>query len=178
VIVRSEDPSAALTLSMLISTIVQQEGQGSVSVAYEHNTYPLALLLLASYEVEHRRYGEALPWLDRGLALQPNNQYLSFEKVAALQGQRRFQEAADILQGLIDNPGLTLTLDRDRAYRNLGVVLIDLNRLDEAEAALNESIRLEPNNPAARHELEYIADLRRGAAPRQLELQSPASRQD
>lgn len=173
IVVRSSDPQEGMTLSLALSSLSAQErGSGAVSIV--QNTYPLAFLLLASMDVEERRFDQALTWLDRGLALQPNEQHLLFEKVAALQGLQRFQEAAVILQGMIDNPALGLTLNEGRAYRNLGVVLIDLGRLDEAERALNESIRIEPNNPSARSELQYIAELRRGGAQRALELTSPA----
>jgi tetratricopeptide (TPR) repeat protein len=171
VIMRNEPDQARILLQLITAAV----GNRNTSIDVQPNTYPLALLVLGSNDVEHRRYDQAITWLDRGLALQPNNQYLNFEKVAAYMGLRRYQDAATLLQWLIDNPVLELTLDRDRAYRNLGVVLIDLNRLDEAEAALNESIRLEPNNPGARGELEYIAGLRRGEGQRELQLQAPAS---
>lgn len=173
IVVRSSNPQEGLTLTLVLSSLSAQErGSGAISVV--QNTYPLAFLLLASMDVEERRFDQALTWLDRGLALQPNEQYLLFEKVAALQGLQRFQEAADILQSMIDNPALGMTLDEARAYRSLGVVLIDLGRLDDAERALNESIRIEPDNPGARSELQYIAELRRGGEQRELELTSPA----
>jgi tetratricopeptide (TPR) repeat protein len=172
VVIMRNEPDQARILAQLITAAV--DGRNT-SILVQPNTYPLALLVLGSNDVEHRRYDQAMAWLDRGLALQPNNQYLNFEKVAAYMGLRRYQDAATLLRGLIDNPALELTLDRGRAYRNLGVVLIDLNRLDEAEAALNESIRLEPNNPGARGELEYIAGLRRGEGQRELQLQAPAA---
>jgi tetratricopeptide (TPR) repeat protein len=172
VVTLRNEPDQALILAVLATAAVENR---ATSVDVQPNTYPLALLVLGSNDVEHRRYDQAIAWLDRGLALQPNNQYLNFEKVAAYMGLRRYQDAATLLQALIDNPVLELTLDRGRAYRNLGVVLIDLNRLDEAEAALNESIRREPNNPGARGELEYIAGLRRGEGQRELQLQAPAA---
>jgi hypothetical protein len=38
---------------------------------------------------------------------------------------------------------------------------------------LNESIRLQPNNPVARQELEYIAQLRAGADRRNFTITAP-----
>lgn len=172
IVIMRNDPDQAMVLMTLMTAAT--EGRNT-SVDVQPNTYPLAFLLLASYDVEARNYDQALIWLDRGLALQPNNQHLNFEKGAALMGARRFQEAATLFQWMLDNPMLELSLDRSRLYRNLGVVLIDLNRLDDAEAALNESIRLEPNNPGARGELEYIAGLRGGEARRDLTLTAPAA---
>ena len=46
-----------------------------------------------------------------------------------------------------------------RALRGQGVQLVDLERLDEAEAALQESLGLEPDSEIARNELDYIAQL-------------------
>ncbi|MCS6291434.1 MAG: tetratricopeptide repeat protein [Nitrospira sp.] len=68
----------------------------------------------------------------------------------------------------------SLALDRSRrhvssaplegpALRGMGVALIDLGDLDLAERWLRESLKVEPANPVAVHELEYIKQ-RRGAS--------------
>jgi hypothetical protein len=44
--------------------------------------------------------------------------------------------------------------------RGQGVQLIDLNRLEEAEAVLKRSLEYEPHNEGARNELGYITKLR------------------
>jgi len=170
VIVMRGEPNSTMTLGILLAAATNNE---NVSVVNEPNTYPLALLLLASYCVETGQNETALQWLARGLNLQPNNQYLLFERAAALMALQRYEDAANLLQLMIDNPLLEITLEEARAYRSLGVVLIDLGRLDEAEAALNESIRIQPDNPGARGELEYIAQLRQGAQRRSLEIVRP-----
>mgnify|MGYP000869388345 CR=1 FL=1 len=71
------------------------------------------------------------------------------------------------------DPALSLTLDRARFNRTAGVALIDLNRLDDAEASLNEALRLDPNDRVAREELLYIAELRRGGPQRDLLIEAP-----
>ena len=134
------------------------------------NTYPTIAFLLGSHLVEEQRYGEALVALDRGLAMQPRNELVMLEKVAALQGLQRFAEAQAILETALGDADLAPTLDRARFLRLSGVTLIDLNRLDDAEAVLKESLRLEPNNAATQNELDYIAELRAGAARRALEI--------
>ena len=48
--------------------------------------------------------------------------------------------------------------------RGQGINLIDLNRLDEAEAALQRSLEVEPENPNALHELGYLERLRQQRA--------------
>ena len=42
-----------------------------------------------------------------------------------------------------------------------------------AEAMLNDSIRLQPDNPIARQELDYIAELRAGAPTRDFTITAP-----
>ena len=46
------------------------------------------------------------------------------------------------------------------ALRGMGFSLIDLKRLDEAEGAFRESLKLEPMNKVALSELAYIQDIR------------------
>jgi tetratricopeptide (TPR) repeat protein len=47
-----------------------------------------------------------------------------------------------------------------RAWRGVGFNLVELHQLDAAQDAFNESLRIEPDNPAAMHELEYLRQLR------------------
>jgi hypothetical protein len=49
--------------------------------------------------------------------------------------------------------------------RGAGVALIDLNRLDEAEEVLKESLVFEPDSAAAQNELGYVKHLRNGRKP-------------
>ena len=51
-----------------------------------------------------------------------------------------------------------------RALRGQGIQLVDLDRFDEAEAALQQSLELEPDSQTARNELGYIEDLRKKRA--------------
>jgi len=44
--------------------------------------------------------------------------------------------------------------------RGIGFALIELDRLDEAEQAFNDSLKLEPGNDLANNELRYIEQLR------------------
>ena len=53
---------------------------------------------------------------------------------------------------------------KGRALRGQGINLIDLGRLEEAEAAFQRSLEVEPNHPSAPHELGYIAHLRQQQA--------------
>ncbi len=87
---------------------------------------------------------------------------LTLEYAACMMAQHRQAEAVAAIQETLDHPAILSNEGRARLLRNKGVALIDLNRLDEAQTALNESIRLLPDNPQARNELQYIARLRAG----------------
>ncbi len=167
-LVRAADTQEFLILSAVVSA---EPGAGNVIMT--NNTYPLAALLLGSYDVEYQHYETAIAWLDRGLALQPHSAMLISERVSALLGARRFQEAYEATDAALREPALSLTLDRARFNRTAGVALIDLNRLDDAEASLNEALRLDPNDRVAREELLYIAELRRGGPQRDLLIEAP-----
>jgi tetratricopeptide (TPR) repeat protein len=137
------------------------------STTVSPNTYPTACLILAAYAVENRQYEEALKWLDIGLAIQPGNPDLALEKATALLQLHRAAEGAELLKDVIAHLEDWPLADKSRLYRNLGIAYADIDKFDEAEAALRESIRLEPNNPRARAELEYVARRRAGAPPTQ-----------
>ena len=144
------------------------KGRETVAV---NNPYPPISLYIGSYYNEIGRFADALPVLDKGLALytthgiesgvhQPN---LTSERAVALARLNRFPEAlAAYESGLkltgIDDRGLA------RMHRGRGYVLTEMGRLDEAEAAYLESLKLEPDNKIAKGELEYIASLRAGGS--------------
>ncbi|HVA21468.1 MAG TPA: tetratricopeptide repeat protein [Candidatus Micrarchaeia archaeon] len=68
--------------------------------------------------------------------------------------QSRWQEAADFNQDLLDRFGA----DED-AYNRLGKALLELGRLDEAQAAYAHSLELNPLNPVAARQRGKIAGL-------------------
>lgn len=172
VLVRTDDPAAFIVISTLLNTADAAANKAGDAVMAP-NTYGAAAFLLGSWNVENQHYEDALALLDKGLALQPHNELLFTEKVAALQGLRRNEDALAVLQDALSHPDFAFGYDRGRLLRLSGVVLIDLERLDEAEASLNESIRVQPDNPGARRELAYIAQLRAGAPTRPTEITAP-----
>ncbi|MBI3439164.1 MAG: hypothetical protein HY054_11060 [Proteobacteria bacterium] len=158
IVVRSNQSSTAVLALTLVAAAQHQ----NVRVVRGANPYTYASLLLGAYSDEMRHFEEGIAWLDRGLALQPHEENLVLEKATALGQLHRVDEQIALLQAELSDEFASLSIDKSRYRRNLGVALIDANRLDEAEAALRESIRLEPNNPRAENELRYIAQLRAG----------------
>lgn len=171
VILRSSDDRDIARLQPIVAAAAQAQGLSS-RIDVRDNAYAVASLLLGVYAVEFRQYADAVQVLERGLALQPLDHHLATEMIAALQGAGRHPDAYAIIRRLLDSPEAAPTLDRSRFLRMAGVTLIDLNRLDEAEAALQDSIRLEPNNPIAHNELQYIAELRAGGQRRDVVIES------
>ncbi|AYV49253.1 hypothetical protein CFHF_13115 [Caulobacter flavus] len=145
----------------------------SARVDMQFNTYGLALFLLGSAAVEARDFDRANAWLDKGLALQPDNLMLVTEKGMVLTAQRRFPDALALYDATFEKAGVFLTSDQQgkaRLLRSRGFALIELGRLDEAEADYKASLEIEPNHGGAKHELGYIAQLRAGAQATGLQI--------
>lgn len=158
ILVRAQDREEFL----MVSAILQQATPGVSIQRDEVNIYVGASFLLGAYAVETHRFEEAIAWLDRGLALQPRYQPLLLERVVALMWLDRYAEAYAMLRSALDDPEHALTLDRSRFLRDAGVALIGLERLDEAEAVLNEALQLRPSDQRTRDELNNIARQRAG----------------
>ena len=120
-LVRTSNNQHFLIISAAIGAAAREVGQRA-TIRMAANPYADASLTLASYAVEHRRFADALPWLDRGLTLQPHNEALIMEKATALAGLRRFAESHALLQGALDSREMALTLDRARFLRVTGTL--------------------------------------------------------
>ena len=127
--------------------------------------YPMAMLLTGSTLVEYRKYPEAIKVLLQAVALTPDNGLLTGEAVGALALGKRFDEAIALAdKTMADYPDMPARY-RARLLRGKGFALSDQRRFDEAQAAYEQSLELEPGNPTALGELRYIAGQRRGAPP-------------
>lgn len=135
------------------------------------NPYPQIGLLLGSYYDEIGKPQEAVRVLDAGLAasmapdmhLGETVSNLDAERGVALAALRRWPESLASYDA-----GLEAASDDDPAFKALllrgrGYALTELNRLDDAEKAYNDSLALAPGNALAQHEIAYIQRLRAGA---------------
>lgn len=152
------------TLVALASAGKANPGKRVVAVS---NPYPMIALMLGSYYNEVKRYEDAVRVFNRERAFDKGNSGetrpgLNSERGAALGQLHRLAEALAAYDEGLAVVGIT---DRDKArmHRGRGYVLTEMDRLDEAEAAYRESLKLEPGNPLALGELDYIAKLRAGA---------------
>lgn len=175
-IVRSNDMAEGLMLSILATAAAQgSSSDAQVNVVTQPNVYPMIALLLGSAAVERRDYQEALDWLDRGLALQPLHWQVLTERISALHGLQRWDEALKAADEALASGDMLIAMNSAPLHRKRGFSLVELGRLDEAQAAYEESLKAEPDNAAALGELEYIRGLRRGAAPTPGQLIAPGA---
>lgn len=135
--------------------------EGSNTVQQRFNTYIYAAYILGWYANETRHPEDALEPLAKGLALQPGNALLTVEQNASFVLLRRFPEALAANDLALAQP-MIADSDRAQLLRNRGYVLIELGRIDEAEAAYNQSLKLDPGNRIALNELDYIRRQRAG----------------
>lgn len=138
---------------------------GPMRSACIDNPYPTAALMIGSYLDEVHRFEEGLVMLDRGLAFDPNYPPLVAEKGSALNMLHRPAEGLAVYQGGLDRIHPLSDRMRGTFLRGEGFALVDLNRLDEAEAAYRESLKADPNHGRATQELEFITRTRAGTAP-------------
>lgn len=157
-IIRSDDFSQVLMAGALAGA----SGAPSIDVVQQSNVYGTVALVLTSEAVERHAYEEAVGYADRGLKLQPENAMLVSEKVSALLGLRRYDEALATVDAALPDVGLLSGTDRALLQRRRGSALIELGRLDEAKTAFEDSLVSEPGNAAATNELQYIRGLQAG----------------
>jgi tetratricopeptide (TPR) repeat protein len=138
------------------------EGKGRV--VWVHGSYSRACYLLAYIAVEQRDPRGALQALQRGLELEPDHPHLWCEMGHLLQLLRRHEDALECYGRAESARDWASPAQKGRALRGQGINLIDLGRLDEAEAALQRSLEVEPENPNALHELDYLERLRQQRA--------------
>ncbi|HXQ44987.1 MAG TPA: tetratricopeptide repeat protein [Caulobacteraceae bacterium] len=144
-------------------------------VVMEPDPYPVASLFIGSYLNEVGRSEEAVAALDTGLGFEPANPLLISEKGAAYLALHQWDAALATYSGGVSAEGLRAS-DRARLLRGKGEALIELKRYDEAVAAYQVSLQLEPGNAIALNELAYIASVRAGATPTTPVIIAPAEK--
>lgn len=124
--------------------------------------YAECLQSLAFIAADERRFDAALALLHQVEAVAPISAGVAAEAGYVLNQLRRntaalaaYRRALDLARKFPSQVSFAAI-----ALRGQGVALIELERLDEAEAVLRESLRLEPASTVAHNELDYIRHLR------------------
>lgn len=160
---RDEGGFLAITFWGLDEFLAYTSHHGSAlkkSVQWVPGSYSKAWYHLTVIAVEEQDFERALLCVDRGLALEPDHPELWSEKGYILGRLKRHTEALECYVRAASARDWAPPSSKARALRGQGVQLIDLGRLDEAEDLLRRSLALEPGSEVARHELEYIRNLR------------------
>jgi tetratricopeptide (TPR) repeat protein len=157
-----------------LGAIVPDKSGPAGRIEAQENHYLGMGLLLGSYYNEIGKFDDALRVLDLaltldavqtgGLGMGEHIPLLVSEKGAALAGLKRWPDALASYDAVLKINDLDDAIHA-HALRGRGYALTELNRLDDAEQAYNDSLKYEPGNARAQSELRYIARLRAGAPP-------------
>ncbi len=157
------DGSGSSLAGLLGATISGKKTGKTIAVP---NPYPMISLYLGSYYDESGKGEDAARVLGAGLALpsiELSDLYapLLIERGAALSTLKRWPDALASYEQALKIPDVD---NATRAYmhRGRGGALVEMDKLDEAEAAYNKSLEFAPGNKIALNELKYIAQLRAG----------------
>ncbi len=114
--------------------------------------------------VDIKDYTAALPFLERSVAMAPMHSHYLAELGYAYQALGNWQKSYDTYARAAAGAELSDKEDHDqdisRAWRGMGFVLIEMGKLDEAEAQFRKCLELDPNDAKAKNELQYIAEQR------------------
>ena len=160
----SQDDGRSLKIAFwdqeeFLAYVGNQRGHLTKSVFWVCGSYSKAWYQLAVVATEQEGFENALFCLDCGLELDPDQPELWSEKGYVLNRLKRHDEALECYIRAASAREWAPASHMARALRGQGVQLIDLDRLDEAEAILRQSLEYEPNSEGARNELEYIERL-------------------
>jgi tetratricopeptide (TPR) repeat protein len=123
-----------------------------------------ALFVKGFVLIDLNRASEAGPYLARAAAMAPLNstfvaEFAEYNKSLGkwTEAYRLFSEASAAVEF---SPPDSKDFAQGRAWRGMGFSLIEMNRLDEAEALFKKALALDPNDAHAKNELAYIAEVR------------------
>jgi tetratricopeptide (TPR) repeat protein len=114
--------------------------------------------------IDLNRPDEAEAYLERATVMAPLEAHYVNELAELYKNRRQWQLSYDTFARALevaDTAGLrTSPKIKARSLRGMGFTTIELGDLETAEELFHRSLELDPGNPGAKAELEYIADLR------------------
>jgi tetratricopeptide (TPR) repeat protein len=133
--------------------------------------YPLcadALYFKGYANLDLGKIEEAMVLVNRALVWSPVNAMYLSELAHLHQAKREWAKAMEIYEQAEDHaqaftPEPLRLRELSRAKRGIGFTLIELGKLDEAEAKFLECLELDEKDQGALHELEYIRHLKLNA---------------
>lgn len=123
-----------------------------------------ALFIKGFSLVDLKRPGEGIPYLERAVAMAPDNAHFLNELAYAYGAQRdwvktvaTYQRAADAAER---GDRARRVEEKTRALRGIGYARVEQGKWDEAEAAYREAVKVDPKDKRAPAELQWIAEHR------------------
>lgn len=114
--------------------------------------------------VDLKRLDEAREGYQRLVAYAPQNSRYLNELGYVLQQKKQWQESVDIYRRsdvAADMSPDGADMERCVALRGIGYDLVELGKLDEAEAAYRKCLKIDPSDPKSLKEIEYIQQQRK-----------------
>jgi tetratricopeptide (TPR) repeat protein len=174
----SEAPDGSVTVKFwdqrsFAHYVLWNNEHGTPRVVYwQKNAYPRALFQFGFILVAGGAYDRAIEILEMGERLEPTNPLFAMEKAHAIGRLGDWAGALSLYESIDAVGPFVSALDYAMALRGKGSALLELGRLDEAEAAYRKSLEVEPENRLAVSELVGIASLRAGG---QMTLNPPVA---
>ncbi|MEO6921407.1 MAG: tetratricopeptide repeat protein [Collimonas sp.] len=135
------------------------------SALVESSNWAYGYFLKAYALQDMGRIDEAKSALQSALALSPQNSQFHSELGNIYEREKNwpmamkeFQEAEESATGF--SPPEQKNLDLSRAWRGLGFVYVEQNRLDDAEKMYRQCLDIDKNDTKAMNELHYVQNLR------------------
>ena len=123
---------------------------------------PTAYYMTGYLHAGARRWQEALQWLERANAIAPYFPDPRNERAFVLAQSGQLAEALASYREVLDLADRfpNAAYIKPLALRGQGWVLVEMGDLDGAQRSYEASLELDPGNPLAKQELEYIGQLR------------------
>ena len=141
-----------------------------IAAAAKHDAVALSTgwcdaLFIKSFSLSDlHRFDEAVPFLERAVAMAPMHAHYLNELGYAYQQQHDWQKSYDTYARAADASAASdadrVTTERGRAWRGMGYALVEQGRYDEAEKLYRQCLQLDPHDTRARNELQYVTERR------------------
>lgn len=112
--------------------------------------------------IDLKQLDAAVPFLERSVALAPFHPHYLSELGYAYQAQKHWQRSYDFYARAADaalrQEGGRRNKSLRRAWFGMAFDMIEMGRLDEAEALFRKCLEVSPNDEAVKRELQYVAE--------------------
>lgn len=165
--VLTDNPAETITALAMAPKVAKEAGFACTETTAVNNPYPRLSFYLGSYYNEIGYTQDAISVLDQGLTLYSIPGLISGQTAAMIYNEKIYSAMnlklwdeilvlCDAALKLEDVPAE----DRARTWRNRGYALVELDRLDEAEDAYHEALKVLPGDRKSIGELQYIKQQR------------------